>query len=173
MKKYVAIEGMKCQGCENRVKAALEGLYFVRLAVVDHEKGNAIVKMPVEVPDDILRETIEELGYKVKSIERLLCGCKNIREEDVKKLIESGVDTSEAILEQTGLGSFGCCSQDIVPLLIDKYKNGKDIDIQAAIFELNKKNDYTIAVNDAKRQMKAAMEADSEKAAAEGDCGCH
>ena len=172
MKKYITIEGMKCQGCENRVKEALESLYFVRLAVVNHEAGSAIVKMPVEVPDDILKECIEELGYKVKSIERLLCGCKNIREIDVKNLIESGVNTTEAILEQTGLGSFGCCSKDIVRLLIDKYKNGKDIDIQSEVFKINKKNDYTIAVNDAKRQIQAAQEATDAIIAVEKDCGC-
>lgn len=155
------------------MKTVLENLYFVRLAVVDHKNGSAIVKMPVEVPDEILKETIEEAGYRVKSIERLLCGCKNVREADVKKLIESGIDTPEAILEQTGIGSYGCCSKEIVSLLIEKYKNGKDIDIQAAVFAINKKNDYIIAVNDAKKQMKAAQETDVKTADTEEDCACH
>lgn len=59
----------------------------------------------------------------------------------MQKLIESGIDTPEAILDQTGLGSYGCCSKEIVPLLIEKYKNRKDIDIQAAVFEINKKKE--------------------------------
>ena len=164
MKKYIVIEGMACSGCEKRVKKALEELDFVRLAEVDNNKGCAIVKMPVEVPDEVLKECVEGLGYQVMSIERLLCGCKNIRETEVKELIESGVDTAEAILEKTGIGSFGCCSKDIVPLMIEKYKNGKDIDIQRAVFELNKKNDYIIAVNDAKRQLKVASDAAESKA---------
>lgn len=157
MKKYIVIEDLKSPECEVRVKEALENLYFVRLAEVDYRNGSAIVKMPVEVPDDIIKECIEGLGYRVKSVERLLCACKNVREEEVKNLIESGIDTPEAILEKTGLGSYGCCSKDIVPLLIDKYKNGKDIDIQSEVFKLNKKNDYTIAVNDAKKQIQAAL----------------
>ena len=48
-----------------------------------------------------LKEIIENVGYKVKSIERLLCGCKEIREADIKALIESGIDTAEAIIEKT------------------------------------------------------------------------
>ena len=154
MKKYLQIEGMACQACANRIKDALEKLEFVRQADVDYMYGKAIIKMPIEVPDEILRETIEGLGYSVISIERLLCGCKNIREADIKTLIEAGIDTPDAILEKTGLGSYGCCSKDIIPLLIEKYKYGKDVDIQAAVFELNKINDYVIAVNDAKRQQK-------------------
>lgn len=173
MKKFIIIEGMTCQKCEKRVKTKLEKLDFVRLADVDHVSGSAIAKMPVEVPDEVLTETIEGLGYKVKSVERLLCGCKNIREVQVKELIESGIDTLEAIIEKTGLGSYGCCSQDIVPLLIDKYKNGKDIDIQAAVFALNRKNDYIIAANDARKQLKAATET-VDACAAEEECGiCH
>ena len=152
MKKYVEIEGMKCQGCENRITKAVESLEFVRQVKIDHKTGCAIIKMPVEVPDEVLKETIENLGYKVSSIERLLCGCKEIREADIKALIESGIDSVDAILDKTGLGSYGCCSKEIVPLLIEKYKNGKDIDIQKAVFDINKKNDYTIAANDAKKQ---------------------
>ena len=170
MKKYVVIEGMTCTGCQKRVKSALEKLDFVRLAEVDHEKGCAIVKMPVEVPDEVLRESIEALGYGVRSIERLLCGCKNIREADVQALIEAGIDTPEAIIEKTGLGSYGCCSREIVPLLIEKYKHGKDIDIQAAVFALNKRNDYVIAVNDAKKQRRAAEGCAASEAAEESCC---
>ena len=161
MKKYIAIEGMACQGCENHVKKAVESLDFVRQVKVDAKLGCAIVKMPVEVPDEVLQETIENAGYKVKSIERLLCGCKEIREADIKALIESGIDTVEAIIEKTGLGTFGCCNKEIVPLLIDKYKNGKDIDIQSAVFMLNKRNDYIIAVNDAKKQRSELLKEES------------
>ena len=160
MKKYLQIEGMTCQGCANRIKAAVEKLDFVRQAEVDYRQGSAIIKMPIEVPDEVLRETIEGLGYKVTSVERLLCGCKNVREADVRMLIKSGIDTPEALLEKTGIGSYGCCSKDIVPLLIKKYKNGEDIDIQSAVFKLNKRNDYIIAVNDAKRQLQSTRDND-------------
>ena len=162
MKKYIVIEGMKCQGCENHVRAAIENLAFVRQVKIDHKAGYAIVKMPIEVPDEVLKETIENAGYTVKSIERLLCGCKEIREADIKALIESGTDTPEAILEKTGLGSFGCCNKEIVSLLIEKYKNGKEIDIQSALYKLNKRNDYVIAVNDAKRQRSVAIKGESK-----------
>lgn len=170
MKKYIVIEGMVCQGCENRIKKAVESLDFVRQVKVDSKAGYAIIKMPIEVPDEVLKETIENVGYKVKSIERLLCGCKEIREADIKALIESGIDTAEAIIEKTGLGTFGCCNKAIVPLLIDKYKNGKDIDIQSAVFMLNKKNDYIIAANDAKKQLRELLKEDNKS---KDDFSCH
>ncbi len=173
MKKYMTIKGMSCAGCENRVKNALGALDFVRLVEADAKKGCAIVKMPIEVPDEVLKEAVNKLGYTVTSVERLLCGCKNIREVDIKRLIESGTDTPEGILEASGLGSYGCCSKDIVPLLIDKYKNGKDIDINAAVFALNKKNDYIIAVNDMKNQLALRTGRDTDSKAAEGSHDCH
>ena len=169
MKKYIVIEGMNCQGCENHVKTAIENLDFVRQVKIDYKAGCAIIKMPVEVPDEVLKEAVENAGYKVKSIERLLCGCKEIREADVKALIEAGIDTPEAILEQTGLGTFGCCNKEIVPLLIEKYKNGKEIDIQSALYKLNKKNDYVIAVNDAKKQSGVHLKDENHS---EGNCCC-
>ena len=65
MKKTISIEGMMCTHCEARVKTALEALDGVESAQVSHEKGNAVVSMSKNVPDEFLKETIEVQGYKV------------------------------------------------------------------------------------------------------------
>ncbi len=67
--KKLHIEGMMCGHCENRVKTALESLSQVKSANVDHESGIAIVTLKAEVSDDILKNAVEEQGYKLTSIE--------------------------------------------------------------------------------------------------------
>ena len=62
------IEGMSCINCQNRIENALNGLAQVN-AKASFKKGEAIVKLGVDVPEDELREAVEKLGYKVTSIE--------------------------------------------------------------------------------------------------------
>lgn len=69
MTKTIRIEGMMCPHCEATVKKALEGLAEVTLAEVSHEKGTAIVSMTTAVPDDVLKNTVEEKDYTVLGIE--------------------------------------------------------------------------------------------------------
>ncbi|MBR6917617.1 MAG: cation transporter, partial [Clostridia bacterium] len=64
MEKTVKIEGMMCPHCEARVKSALESLPGVT-ADVSHERGDAILTMKDEIPDEVIKETIEKEGYKV------------------------------------------------------------------------------------------------------------
>ena len=68
MEKTMKIEGMMCGHCEATVKKALEALDGVSEAIVSHEKGNAIVKLNANVPDDVLKETVEEKDYKVTEV---------------------------------------------------------------------------------------------------------
>ncbi|MGN0489586.1 MAG: heavy metal translocating P-type ATPase [Ruminococcus sp.] len=65
MEKTIKIEGMMCPHCEAHVKNALEALDGVENAVASHEKGTAVVTMSDEVPDSVLKETVEAQGYKV------------------------------------------------------------------------------------------------------------
>ncbi len=65
MEKTIKIEGMMCPHCEARVKKVLEDLPQVEAAEVSHEKGTAIVTLNQDMPDDILKKTIEDQGYTV------------------------------------------------------------------------------------------------------------
>ena len=68
MKKTMMIEGMMCGHCEATVKKALEALPEVNSAVVSHTTGTAEVTLTAELSDDVLRQTVESLDYKVTGI---------------------------------------------------------------------------------------------------------
>ncbi|NBH12864.1 heavy metal translocating P-type ATPase [Lachnospiraceae bacterium] len=69
MEKTMKIEGMMCGHCEASVKKCLEALAQVTNAEVSHEKGTAVVTLKEETADDILKKAVEELDYKVLSIQ--------------------------------------------------------------------------------------------------------
>ena len=66
--KKLHIEGMSCVNCQNRIENALNGMAQVN-AKASFKKGEAIVKLGAEVPEEELCEAVEKLGYKVTSIE--------------------------------------------------------------------------------------------------------
>lgn len=68
MKKTMIIEGMMCGHCEARVKKALEALPQVENADVSHEKGTAVVTLSEEIADDVLKKTVEDQDYTVRSV---------------------------------------------------------------------------------------------------------
>ncbi len=68
MIKTMTIEGMMCEHCEARVKKAIEALDGVADAEVSHEKGTAVVKMAVDISDEVLRKAVEDQDYTVKEI---------------------------------------------------------------------------------------------------------
>ncbi|MBQ7446391.1 MAG: cation transporter, partial [Eubacterium sp.] len=57
-----------CPHCEATVKKALEALEGVSGAIVSHEKGTAIVSMTTAVPDDTLKNAVEEKDFTVLEI---------------------------------------------------------------------------------------------------------
>ncbi len=64
----LAIEGMMCGHCENRVKKALEALPGVESAEASHEKGIATVVLSGPVDDAALKKAVEDEDYEVKEI---------------------------------------------------------------------------------------------------------
>lgn len=68
MEKVMTIEGMMCGHCEKAVKTALEVIDGVESAVADHEKNEAVVKLTKDVDNNVLKETVEKLEYKVTEI---------------------------------------------------------------------------------------------------------
>ena len=68
MEKELKVEGMKCEHCVARVTKALKAVQGVVEAEVSLEKGNAIVRMDIEIPDELLRDAVKEAGYEVTQI---------------------------------------------------------------------------------------------------------
>ena len=67
--KVLTIEGMHCENCEIRVENALNRLDDV-VCKVNLKKKTAIVSYSKEASDELLKETVEKLGYKVTAIRR-------------------------------------------------------------------------------------------------------
>lgn len=65
--KVLLVEGMHCENCEIRVENALNRLDGVA-ANVNFRKKTAVISFSKEVPDNLLIETVEKLGYKVTGI---------------------------------------------------------------------------------------------------------
>lgn len=65
MEKTLKIEGMMCTHCEGTVKKALEGISGVKSVEVSHEKGTAIIISDTEIDEKILKDAVENQGYKV------------------------------------------------------------------------------------------------------------
>lgn len=66
--KRMTVEGMHCQNCQARVENAINRLDGV-VCKVDLKKKTATVSFSKEVPDSVLKETVERLGYQVTNIQ--------------------------------------------------------------------------------------------------------
>lgn len=62
----IKVEGMVCNGCENRVQNALKAIKGVEKVIANHTNGTVIVTSNEEVEEDALKEKIEDIGFKVK-----------------------------------------------------------------------------------------------------------
>ncbi len=65
MKVTLKIEGMMCTHCSGRVKSVLEVLPQVDTADVSHESGTAVITLNSPIENSLLKQTIENQGYKV------------------------------------------------------------------------------------------------------------
>lgn len=65
--KHLTIEGMHCENCEIRLENALNRLDHVACRV-SYRKKTAVVSYSAEIPDSILRETVEKMGCQVTSV---------------------------------------------------------------------------------------------------------
>lgn len=62
----IKVEGMVCNGCENRVQNALKNIKGVENVVADHIKRTVTITSYDEVEEDTLKQKIEDIGFKVK-----------------------------------------------------------------------------------------------------------
>lgn len=66
--KTIEIEGMSCGHCSKKVETALKDLKEVKSVNVSLENKKAEVVLKQEIENNILKNLIEELGYKVINI---------------------------------------------------------------------------------------------------------
>jgi copper chaperone len=64
--KNMAVKGMTCTGCEQRVTTALDALSGVGEVSADHEAGTVTMRFdPTVAGEDVVVDAIEDLGYRV------------------------------------------------------------------------------------------------------------
>lgn len=62
----MAVKGMTCTGCEQRVTTALDTLFGVEEVSANHETGTVTMRFdPAVAGEDIMVGAIEGLGYRV------------------------------------------------------------------------------------------------------------
>lgn len=61
------VEGMMCEGCENRIKNAVGAIDGVVDVSAKHDTGIVKVLTRENVTEDIIKEKIEDLDFKVVS----------------------------------------------------------------------------------------------------------
>ena len=62
----IKVEGMVCNGCENRVQNALKNIEGVENVVADYTTGIVTVTSKNEVAESVIKERIENIGFEVK-----------------------------------------------------------------------------------------------------------
>lgn len=61
------VEGMMCEGCENRIQNAVKNMEGVETVVANHQEGT--VKLSLNENADIskIKEKIEDIGFTVEN----------------------------------------------------------------------------------------------------------
>ncbi len=59
------VEGMVCNGCENRVKNALKNINGVKDVEANYTTGIVKVTSTDEVSENTLKEKVEDIGFEV------------------------------------------------------------------------------------------------------------
>ena len=62
----IKVNGMVCEGCENRVKNALSTITGVEKVEANYETGKVIVLVSEEVSKMVLEEKIDDIGFEVE-----------------------------------------------------------------------------------------------------------
>lgn len=59
------VEGMMCEGCENRIKNALSTIDGVKSVKADHKTGIVTVEADENVAKDTMEEAIVDIGFDI------------------------------------------------------------------------------------------------------------
>ena len=61
----IKINGMVCEGCENRVKSVVSSINGVEEVEANHNTGIVIVKTKEDLDISQIKEKIEDIGYEI------------------------------------------------------------------------------------------------------------
>lgn len=67
--KTIYIDGMSCNHCAKSVEGKLKKLKEIKSVKVDLENKKADISLKSSIDDEIIKNNIEELGFKVNKIE--------------------------------------------------------------------------------------------------------
>lgn len=59
------VNGMMCGGCENRVKNAIGNIDGVENVTADHNTGKVVITSNDNVSEEVIMETLEDIGYEI------------------------------------------------------------------------------------------------------------
>lgn len=62
----IKVEGMVCNGCENRVQNALKQIDGVENVVADYKAGTVKITTIESLDKNLIKEKIEDIGFEVK-----------------------------------------------------------------------------------------------------------
>lgn len=61
----IKVEGMVCEGCENRVKNALTTIEGIEEVEASYQKGEVTIFAKEEISKSVMEEKIEDIGFEV------------------------------------------------------------------------------------------------------------
>lgn len=62
----IKVEGMVCNGCENRVQNAVKQIEGVENVVADYKAGTVKITIIESLDENLIKEKIEDIGFEVK-----------------------------------------------------------------------------------------------------------
>lgn len=66
----IDVDGMMCGMCESHINDIIRKSFQIKKVTSSHAKGTTVIITENDIPDDLLRKSISDTGYTVKSIER-------------------------------------------------------------------------------------------------------
>ena len=64
------IDGMMCGMCESHVNAAIRNAFDVKKVTSSHSDKETVIIAENDIPDERIKEVIDETGYELKEIIR-------------------------------------------------------------------------------------------------------
>lgn len=63
--KIFYVDGMMCEGCENRIKNTIKNIEGVKDVTADHKTGKVVVTSNDNVSEETIKDTLDDIGYEV------------------------------------------------------------------------------------------------------------
>lgn len=66
----IDVDGMMCGMCESHINDIIRKSFQIKKVTSSHAKGTTVIITENDISDDLLRKSINDTGYTVKSIKR-------------------------------------------------------------------------------------------------------